>query len=193
MAPRLHQALLIGATLLASWLGMQAVHESGHVLAAWLTGGTIRRVVLHPLTFSRTDLATNPQPLPVAWAGAVVGSVLPLLGWWLARWLRWRCQFVLRFFAGFCLLVNGLYLSFGALEQVGDAGDLLRHGAASWQLWGWGVLTAPLGLWLWNGLGASFGLGAAKGRVDRFVAYLVTGIAAALLLLALLVGDGPST
>ena len=33
---RLHQSILIASTVLGSWLGMQAVHESGHVLGASL-------------------------------------------------------------------------------------------------------------------------------------------------------------
>jgi hypothetical protein len=35
---RVHQIVLIVSTLVFSWLGMMAVHEAGHVLAAWLTG-----------------------------------------------------------------------------------------------------------------------------------------------------------
>ena len=65
--------------LVASWIGMQAVHELGHVLAASATGGTVQRVVLHPLTISRTDVSPNPSPLAVAWAGPLVGVILPLL------------------------------------------------------------------------------------------------------------------
>ena len=61
MMNRLHQLVLIGSTLLGSWLGMQAVHESGHVIGAWMTGGRVERVVLHPLTISRTDLAATGQ------------------------------------------------------------------------------------------------------------------------------------
>ncbi len=36
-----HQAILVVSTLFGSWLGMQAMHELGHVLAALLTGGEI--------------------------------------------------------------------------------------------------------------------------------------------------------
>ena len=36
---RLPQLLLIASTLVASWFGMQAVHEFGHVLGAWLNRG----------------------------------------------------------------------------------------------------------------------------------------------------------
>jgi len=31
---------------------MQSVHEAGHVLAAWLAGGRVERLVLHPVTIS---------------------------------------------------------------------------------------------------------------------------------------------
>jgi hypothetical protein len=43
---RVHQVVLILSTLYGSWLGMQDVHELGHVAAAWLTGGRVSKVVL---------------------------------------------------------------------------------------------------------------------------------------------------
>jgi hypothetical protein len=98
---RFHQAILIGSAVVGSWLGMQAIHELGHVVGAWLTGGQVRRVVLHPLTISRTDLAHNPAPLAVVWAGPAFGVVLPLGLWGLAAQARLPGSFVLRFFAGF--------------------------------------------------------------------------------------------
>ena len=44
------------ALALLSWLLMQAVHELGHVAAALATGGSVERVVLHPLTDDRRIL-----------------------------------------------------------------------------------------------------------------------------------------
>src|SRR5437879_2266857 len=117
---RLHQIVLILSTVLGSWLGMQAVHEFGHVLGAWLTGGRVARVVLHPFTISRTDLADNPKPLVVVWAGPVVGVAIPVLLWAAAAAARRPGAFVLRFFAGFCLLANGLYIGVGSFNRVGD-------------------------------------------------------------------------
>ena len=81
---RLPQMILITSTVLGSWLGMQAVHESGHVLGAWLTGGKVSRVILHPLTISRTDFAENPRPLVVVWAGPTFGVIAPLVLWGIA-------------------------------------------------------------------------------------------------------------
>jgi hypothetical protein len=175
--------LLLTATLLASWLGMQQIHELGHVLGAWLTGGQVERVVLHPLSFSRTDLALNPQPLVVAWAGPVFGVALPFIAWLVAAKVRMPGAFVLRFFAGFCLLANGAYLGIGSFDRIGDCGDLLRHGARMWQLWLFGAVTAPAGLWLWHGLGASFGIGPSAKEVSRGVTVAVC--VACLLLLAI--------
>lgn len=60
-----------------------------------------------------------------------------------------------------------MYLGIGGFTGVGDAGDLLRYGAPRWTLVAFGLAAVPLGLFLWNGLGPYFGLGAAKGRVSR--------------------------
>jgi hypothetical protein len=187
---RLRQAVLIGSTLVGSWLGMQAVHELGHVLGAWLTGAEVSRVVLHPLTISRTDLAENPSPLIVVWAGPIVGVLLPLVLWIAAAALRLRIAFVLRFFAGFCLLANGLYLGVGWIDRIGDCGYLLRHGAQPWQMLLFGAATAPAGLWLWQNQGVHFGLGRAVGRVSSGATYFSLFACVALIALSLIVGDG---
>jgi hypothetical protein len=186
---RLSQIILIVSTLLGSWLGMQAVHESGHVLGAWLTGGRVARVVLHPFTISRTDLAENPDPLLVVWAGPIIGVAVPLVLWALAAAVRLPATFVLRFFAGFCLLANGLYIGVGSFDRVGDCGEMLRHGSELWQLWLFGALTAPVGLWLWHRQGPYFGLGPAKGRVSPAAAYGSLVVCVGLLILGFLV-DG---
>lgn len=158
------RAVLIAALLAASWWGMQAVHEAGHVLGAVASGGRVERVVFNPLEISRTDLAENPHPQFVAWAGPVFGSVVPVVAWLLARGWRARGAFLLRFFAGFCLVANGLYLGLGSFGGIGDAGDLVRHGAPMWTLWLFGVVTVPIGLGLWHGLGPRFGLGRTRGE-----------------------------
>ncbi|HEX3598823.1 MAG TPA: M50 family metallopeptidase [Lacipirellulaceae bacterium] len=175
--------VLITATLAVSWLMMQAVHELGHVLAAGLTGGHVSQVVLHPSAISQTHLSTNPRPLFVAWMGPIVGSILPVLALLPARSFRWRGWYVLQFFAGFCVIANGAYLALGSFNHVGDAGDILRHGTSIWLLWLFGVITIPIGLWLWYGLGPYFGLGANPGGVDRVIT--ITTVAILILTVAL--------
>jgi hypothetical protein len=186
---RLHQSILIFSTLLGSWLGMQAVHEMGHVLGAWLTGGEVANVVLHPLSISRTDLAHNPSPLLVVWAGPIIGILLPLCLWGVAAGLRMPGAFVLRFFAGFCLIANGAYIAGGSFKEVGDCGEMLRHGSSLWQLWLFGAATVPPGLWLWHGLGPDFGLGSAAGQVRPWIAYASLAACALLLVVALVIDE----
>lgn len=168
-----------------SWLAMMTVHELGHVLHAWASGGTVTGVVLHPLAISRTDVSPNPHPQFVAWGGAIWGSLLPLALWLAMRATAPRYAYVARFFAGFCLLSNGLYLSVGSFEGVGDAGDLLRHGAARWQLLLFGVPASALGLWLWHGLGPRFTTDADH-RDERRITIALALVVAALVLLGLL-------
>ncbi len=176
------------SALISGWLGMQAVHEAGHVVGAWLTGGTVQRVVLHPLTISRTDLGENQYPLVVVWAGPLLGIMVPLAAWGVAVASRWSCAFLLRFFSGFCLVANGLYISVGSLGRVGDCGVMLQHGSPIEALWLFGLVTVPCGFWLWHGLGLKFGWGVATGDVDSFAVQVSLSAALGLLVLGILVG-----
>jgi hypothetical protein len=151
--------LYLTATILLSWLLMQAVHELGHVLAAWLTGGRVVEVDLHPLRISRTIVDPNPHPVMVVWSGPLLGSFFPLLLWWISLLRPSPLTDWLRFFAGFCLIANGAYLGAVVWMPVGDVLDLLRLGVPAWQLALFGLVAVSLGLWLWHRLGPQFGLG----------------------------------
>ena len=162
---RFYQIILIVFTIALSWLGMMIVHEAGHVLGAWTSGGTVSRVVLHPLQFSWTEVSHNPHPLWEVWAGALFGVVAPLMAWGLAAWRKASFDYLLRFFAGFCLLANGAYLGLGVFNQIGDTEELLILGAPPWHLWLFGAVCIPSAFVLWHGQGPKFGLGKACGVV----------------------------
>jgi len=149
-----------------------AVHELGHVIAAYLTGGTVTRIVVHPLALSRTDVFPNLHPTVVVWAGPLIGVLLPLLIWGALWKLKAPGDYLARFFAGFCLIANGSYIGLGSFQGIGDAGDMLTNGAPIWALWLFGILTVPIGFLTWHRLGFRFGLGEAKGNVDPWAAYL---------------------
>jgi hypothetical protein len=184
---RLDQVVLIGSFVGFSWLAMQAVHELGHVLGAVATGGQVVHVALHPCSISRTDVYPNPHPLAVVWAGPLAGVLFPLAAWLLARATRVPGDYLFRFFAGFCLVANGVYIGLAALIGVADAGDMLRHGSPLWQPLAYGLLTAPLGFWLWHGVGPKFGLGHAEGRVSRSAARVSLLLLALMLCLGLVI------
>jgi hypothetical protein len=181
MRQRFQQLILIASTICFSWLAMMAVHEFGHALTGWLTGGTVRRIILPIVGFSRTDLSANPHPLAVAWGGCVWGSLLPVT-MFATLWRSIpRFSFLAKFFAGFCCIANGAYLAGGAWMAAGDAGDLLMHGAQRWQLIAFGIPNIALGLWLWNGIGPNFGLGRQQGQVDKLATKLAAGACAAII------------
>jgi hypothetical protein len=189
MKDRLCQFVLIASTLGYCWLGMQVVHELGHVVAAYAGGEKVSRVVLHPLVISRTDVSHDRHPLLVIWGGPALGSALPLALLAVARARCFGLFYLIQFFAGFCLIANGVYLGVGSFGGVGDAGDLLRHGCPEWTLIAFGLACVPLGLWLWNGLGPHFGLGASRGKVDRRAVRWAIGIGLTILVVEMLVGS----
>lgn len=150
MSVTIYRSTFILPFLFVCWFGMQIVHESGHVLAAWLSGATVERVVLLPI--SRTDTSGVEHPLFVYGAGAVFGVVLPVLLWSIARFFRWRVAYLFRFFAGFCLVANGAYIGcdFSTLGPT-DAGLLMEHGASRIVLVLFGLICIAAGLYLWHG------------------------------------------
>lgn len=171
---RAAQLTLLAATAALGWLLMQVFHEAGHLLHAVVSGATVERVVLHPLTSSRTVLASNPHPLFVAWGGAIWGCLLPLALALAAHRLAPALTGVARAIAGLCLLANGVYLGAGGFVLAGDAGDLLLAGAARWQLVAFGVLACAGGLALWNRLGPRFAAPVDRRLLGGVVACAVT-------------------
>ncbi len=168
---RVPQLILIGAVIGFSWLGMQAVHELGHVIGARATGGQVTHVALHPLIISRTDVGANPHPLIEVWAGPVLGSVLPLLAFIVAARLRAPILCLFRFFAGFCLVANGVYIGLGWFDRLrneiaADSLVMVINGSPPFTLALFGVVTVPIGLFLWHRQGRHFGLSGANGRVS---------------------------
>jgi len=188
MSPRATQILLIAATLLTCWLGMQAIHEAGHLLGAAISGATVTHVSLHPLSFSRTDVADNPQPLLVVRMGPIFGTALPVLICVIAAACRATFAYLLRIFSGACAVLNGAYIAIGSLDRVGDCGVMLRHGSPAWSLWLFGAICIPLGIFLWHGQAGNFGLGVNAKPVAIQHALLMTGLAMLLIVLGFAVG-----
>jgi hypothetical protein len=153
MKTKTRRLLVVAAALYPCWLGMMAVHEAGHVLHAWASGGVVSAVRVPLAGFSITELSSNPKPKFVAWGGAVWGGLVPLAAWagWYASGRRGLPG--AQFFAGFCLIANGAYLGIGAIARAGDAGELLKRGTAAWVLIAFGTVAMIAGLYLWHRLG----------------------------------------
>lgn len=126
------------------------LHELGHVIAGLATGGSVEKVVLHPLAISRTDVSPNPHPTIVVWGGPLAGVILPILVWLAIPGRSGWSKGIAQFFAGFCLVANGAYIGLGSFARIGDTGEMLKHGSPIWLLWLFGLVTLPLGFWLWH-------------------------------------------
>lgn len=163
---RVEQIILIASFLAFSWLAMQAVHELGHVTGAWLTKAEVTKVALHPSILSRTELGHNPEPTVVVWSGPLAGVLLPLLALLLAWLFRSPGIYLFRFFAGFCLIANGVYIAFGPVTGGADSAIMIQYGSPRWLLALFGILTIPPGLYLWHNQGRCFGLGEKGGQVN---------------------------
>jgi hypothetical protein len=134
-----------------SWLGMMAVHELGHVMHAWVTGGRIVSVSVPLAGFSQTIVHPNPREHLVVWGGPIWGVTIPLIGCGLFRVVRGRVPDVWRFFTGLCLVANGAYVGLGGfIGGSGDAHDLLRLGTPRAVTIAFGFVCTALGLWCWH-------------------------------------------
>jgi hypothetical protein len=126
---------------------------------------------------SRTDMAESPHPLAVVWGGPLVGSLLPLLLFALAVAIRLPGVYLVRFFAGFCLIANGVYIGIGHfLAEGADPWVMMENGSPRWVLVLFGALAFPLGLYLWHRQGRHFGLGDANGKVDARAVLISAGL-----------------
>lgn len=133
------------------WLWMQAVHELGHVLGAIISGGVVEKIVLHPLAISRTDVSPNPNPATVVWSGPLFGVGFPFVC--LVFWYCWKLphRAAARFYSGFCFLANGLYLSVGCWEAIGDCRQMSQTGSPVWFIFLVGAFWTVAGLLLVDG------------------------------------------
>ena len=183
------QLVSVGSMMILSWLGMMLVHEFGHVCAAVLTGGQVQRVIFHPLTFSQTQVDPNPAPGRVVWAGPVLGSLLPPVLWLIARAARWAWSHLLAFFAGFCLIANGVYIGIGSFAGVADAGEMVRLGAPIWTLWLFGLFATAAGLWIWHKVSPKYGFGPEPESLRPRVALMLLAAALAAIVLGTVFGD----
>lgn len=159
--------VFVFVTVVASWLAMTALHEFGHGLNAWLSRGRVMHVELPPFGLGHTQVSPNPSPRFVAWGGALWGTFLgmsPLLFVRRAELAKW----LVRFFAGFCLIANGAYLGSGSfvgdLNGADDAHELLRHGTPVWQPVTFGLAAVAAGFGLWHGPGPRVGFSRAASQ-----------------------------
>jgi hypothetical protein len=150
--PPILKITVLVAACYASFLGMEIVHEFGHVLNAIATGGRVVAVEIPLIGTSQTLVAPNPQELFEIMGGPLWGILIPLLACGLARYFTDRVPETLKFFAGFCLIANGAYLAIGWWWPASDGGQLARLEVPKETLVGIGVIASAVGLGVWHSL-----------------------------------------
>jgi len=105
------------------------LHEIGHVVAAWASGGKPHSLRLHPFSTSSVEVVPDPRPLVTHAAGVVAP---PLVGLALLRALRAIRTTPLRLpllvIPSVACASSGLYLLVGITLEVGDAAVLSQGG-----------------------------------------------------------------
>ena len=87
-------------------------------------------------------------------------------------------RYIAQFFAGFCLIANGAYISIGWIDQVGDCGEMIRTGTPIWAMLLFGAVTIPIGLLLWHRLGPIKQFIARPSMITRRMACIAAAILA---------------
>lgn len=141
--------------LYAAWITMLAVHESGHVLHAWISGVRVIDVQLPWFGFSETIVGVVPRPPGVVVGGVLWGCLWPAIltallacgdaGAGAPRRLRWLAAWM-----GFCWIANGAYLAAGAWLNIGDAAELRTLGYSCGGMVLVGALLSAAGLYVWH-------------------------------------------
>lgn len=131
----LKRGLMLGGAFAIGYPLAMLLHEVGHAIAFWCTGGSVMRISVHPFSWSYTYGASSLHPQLVTWAGALFGIVCGLSLLFSVRLSKspWLTPVVVT--ALCALLVNGLYLGVDAVMRGGgDGTSLARMGTPVWLL-----------------------------------------------------------
>lgn len=158
-----------------------ALHELGHALAAWLSGGKVQAMRIDPFGGSFVQVVPDSHPILTHSAGFILGPLASLaivrrrdqLPAWLAPAAIALCTIG--------LLSCAFYLLVGAALDVGDVRALARLGVPRFAL-----VASGLALLLGGALAASVSLQAFGVGADASIAYraaiLIVGVGPYLLL-----------
>lgn len=120
---------------------MTFVHESGHIICGFVSGGTLTNADLLPWHLPYSLFQPDPQPLVTLWGGPILGVIIPTsLALAIRRNWAW-------FIAHFCTLANGAYLAtaWASGDRYLDTTKLLEHGAHPAWIAAYCVLTIACG------------------------------------------------
>jgi hypothetical protein len=119
------------------------LHELGHALGYWLSGGTVTKFVMQAPLPAGHVIGNGPNQFLPVWGGVTFGSLIaavPLIVVWRSG-RRPLLRFAALMIAAFCLGHNAMYLCIGSILPFADAAHMVSLGAPRWLLF---VLGVPL-------------------------------------------------
>lgn len=123
------------------------LHEAGHVVAAWVTGGVVREFVIHPFSSSYVEIEPDPAPLATHAAGVLLGPALALLAALLCpRRAPSPVSLLVGLTAACAFAASGIYVVVGTVLDKGDPATLMHLGWPATWLVGGGAVGLCVGL-----------------------------------------------
>jgi hypothetical protein len=112
------------------------LHELGHALGYWISGGSVIAIVMNAPAPTGHVVGGAQVRGPYTWGGVVFGSLCAVFPLALSRYLARSSatRFTALMVAAFCLAHNGLYLFVGGILPFGDAIGMIELGAPHWLL-----------------------------------------------------------
>lgn len=140
--------LLFGSFVFARFFAT-FLHEHGHAIAAWATGGKVYRIVFHPFSWSYVNHYVSKAEYrnSIIWAGPLfavfIGLLLIMIVW---RWRRPSLLPVLMAGVVACTK-DGAYLIISCLANIrGDGAILVKHGTPLVVVVAVGVILFAIGI-----------------------------------------------
>ena len=147
---------LLGGFAIAYNLSI-ALHELGHAIMYPIAGEQMNEFVLNP--FSWSWASGERLNVTVLWGGVTLGLFLALIPWMLTYMIRSSLfRFLSKILAACAFLINGIYLSMGAVFGFGDGGDLVFTGTHSAFIIGLGFLYILISFLFWSDLQLHMGM-----------------------------------
>ena len=121
------QMLIVLGIFVFSYNLSNLIHESGHALNAVLTGGSLNKITMSPLSWCYA-WTSGGNRIFVIWGGFLWQTIVPTV----ILLLLWCFKSRLSLYALFLVLVSfaesGIYMITGAVAGIGDGGNLVRYG-----------------------------------------------------------------
>ena len=172
-----HSILLLFGAFIIDFNLAVAFHELGHATAVLIDGGQIQELVLNPFSWSWNLGRSVRDILFTAWGGVTIGLAYTVIPLFFVRLVKHSgMKLVIKLLAGLGFLINGIYLIFGVLYNVGDGAELTSLGVSPTLLSVMGIVYVLFALIIWSEVQRNLGI-ASQDSLSRRLLVMIAGVA----------------